>query len=157
MPASEACCTRPAAKANYSPQGEWVEIDGLKTCMQPLTSKTNPSILINGVDRTGSSAASKAIVVIYDVFGLAPQTLQVRSNDSIVFIRRLRILRAQIFLPKSVAMPQTLKCLFLTTSKGSMHRVRGLLLARPRRSSRRRRNTSQMLEILFMPLRERPS
>lgn len=56
--ASEACCTRPVAKADYTAKGEWIEVAGLKTY------------------RTGASTASKAVIFIYDIFGFAPQSLQ---------------------------------------------------------------------------------
>ncbi|KAG9232378.1 hypothetical protein BJ875DRAFT_443229 [Amylocarpus encephaloides] len=58
MSGTEACCSRPAAKADHKEAGEWIEIEGLKTY------------------HVGSKSAPKAILVLYDIFGFVPQTLQ---------------------------------------------------------------------------------
>ncbi|KAL4963943.1 dienelactone hydrolase family protein [Aspergillus stella-maris] len=56
---SKACCSIPPIVAKgYQPKGEYKTINGLKTYV------------------TGPENASKAILVIYDIFGFFPQTLQ---------------------------------------------------------------------------------
>ncbi|KAL3466849.1 Alpha/Beta hydrolase protein [Aspergillus heterothallicus] len=56
---SKACCTIPPIIAKgYQPKGEYKTINGLKTYV------------------TGPADATKAILVIYDIFGFFPQTLQ---------------------------------------------------------------------------------
>lgn len=56
---SHACCTVPAVvDHDYKEKGEFVTIAGMKTYA------------------TGPSDASKAILVVYDIFGFFPQTLQ---------------------------------------------------------------------------------
>ncbi|MCJ1353302.1 MAG: hypothetical protein MMC33_003287, partial [Icmadophila ericetorum] len=55
---SEACCSVPPSKADYKEKGEYIEIDGMKTY------------------KTGPSTATSAILIIYDIFGYSPQTLQ---------------------------------------------------------------------------------
>jgi dienelactone hydrolase len=57
---SAACCTVPPVTANNSPpsKGAWTEVDGMKTYV------------------TGQPEAKEAILVIYDIFGFFPQTLQ---------------------------------------------------------------------------------
>ncbi|RDW72657.1 dienelactone hydrolase family protein [Aspergillus mulundensis] len=56
---SKACCSIPPIVAKgYEPKGEYKTINGLKTYV------------------TGPSDATKAILVIYDIFGFYPQTLQ---------------------------------------------------------------------------------
>ncbi|RDW65427.1 hypothetical protein BP5796_10119 [Coleophoma crateriformis] len=57
---SKACCTIPpvVAAVEYVPRGEYEEIGGLKTYV------------------TGSKTAKKALLVIYDIFGFFPQTIQ---------------------------------------------------------------------------------
>ncbi|KAF2458357.1 hypothetical protein BDY21DRAFT_342266 [Lineolata rhizophorae] len=57
--ASKACCTvPPVVSEGYKEKGEWVTVDGLKTYA------------------TGPASAKKGILVIYDIFGFYPQTLQ---------------------------------------------------------------------------------
>ncbi|KAH8431651.1 dienelactone hydrolase family protein [Aspergillus melleus] len=56
---SKACCSIPPVVAkNYQAKGEYKTINGLKTYV------------------TGPEDATKAILVIYDIFGFFPQTLQ---------------------------------------------------------------------------------
>ncbi|KAL9083323.1 MAG: hypothetical protein Q9165_008581 [Trypethelium subeluteriae] len=57
---SAACCTVPPVTANNSPpeKGAWTEVDGMKTYV------------------TGQPEGKEAILVIYDIFGFFPQTLQ---------------------------------------------------------------------------------
>ncbi|KAL4870491.1 hypothetical protein BDV12DRAFT_184493 [Aspergillus spectabilis] len=56
---SKACCSIPPVIAKgYQPKGEYKTINGLKTYV------------------TGPETATKAILVIYDIFGFFPQTLQ---------------------------------------------------------------------------------
>uniref|UniRef100_A0A060T2G8 ARAD1A08250p n=1 Tax=Blastobotrys adeninivorans TaxID=409370 RepID=A0A060T2G8_BLAAD len=54
----QACCTIPPASNSYEPKGRYVEIGGLKTYL------------------AGDESSSKAIVDIYDIFGISPPTLQ---------------------------------------------------------------------------------
>lgn len=59
MAQSKACCTVPPVVSDgYKEKGEWITIDGMKTY------------------KTGSEKAKSAILVIYDIFGFFPQTLQ---------------------------------------------------------------------------------
>jgi len=56
---SEACCNTPAVVSKgYTPKGDYIEVDGLKTYA------------------TGPSTAKLGILVVYDIFGFFPQTLQ---------------------------------------------------------------------------------
>ncbi|OTA66037.1 dienelactone hydrolase family protein [Hypoxylon sp. EC38] len=56
--ASDACAQIPPVSSDYNPKGTYETISGLKTYV------------------IGPQSARKAIIDIYDVFGLAPQTLQ---------------------------------------------------------------------------------
>ncbi|PYH43675.1 dienelactone hydrolase family protein [Aspergillus saccharolyticus JOP 1030-1] len=59
MSINKACCSIPPVVAKgYQPKGEYKTLGGLKTYV------------------TGPESASKAILVIYDIFGFFPQTLQ---------------------------------------------------------------------------------
>ncbi|KAK3706360.1 hypothetical protein LTR37_010904 [Vermiconidia calcicola] len=59
MSQSHACCTVPPVVDNgYKEKGEYITIDGMKTYV------------------TGSSDAKTGLLVIYDIFGFFPQTLQ---------------------------------------------------------------------------------
>lgn len=56
---SAACCSVPPVVAkDYSQKGKYITVDGLKTYA------------------TGPSDAKKAILVVYDIFGFFPQTIQ---------------------------------------------------------------------------------
>lgn len=56
---SAACCNTPAVVSKgYKEKGDYITVDGLKTYT------------------TGPSSASQGILVIYDIFGFFPQTLQ---------------------------------------------------------------------------------
>ena len=56
---SAACCNTPAVVSKgYKEKGEWTTVDGLKTYV------------------TGPSTATQGILIIYDIFGFFPQTLQ---------------------------------------------------------------------------------
>ncbi|KAI9711046.1 MAG: hypothetical protein M1820_002484 [Bogoriella megaspora] len=57
---SAACCTVPPVTANNSPpeKGAWTEVDGMKTYV------------------TGQTEGKEALLVVYDIFGFFPQTLQ---------------------------------------------------------------------------------
>jgi hypothetical protein len=56
---SAACCSvPPVVSKGYSEKGKYITVDGLKTYA------------------TGPSDAKKAILVIYDIFGYFPQTIQ---------------------------------------------------------------------------------
>lgn len=59
MSQSHACCTvPPVISKGYSPKGDYKTIDGMKTYV------------------TGPRSAKSAILVVYDIFGFFPQTLQ---------------------------------------------------------------------------------
>ncbi|KAL9122896.1 MAG: hypothetical protein Q9187_000547 [Circinaria calcarea] len=55
---SEACCKTPVAQHSYKETGTFTDIGGLKTY------------------KTGDESATSAILIIYDIFGFAPQLLQ---------------------------------------------------------------------------------
>lgn len=56
---SKACCTVPPVVSDgYKEKGEWTTINGMKTYA------------------TGPSNAKSALLVVYDIFGFFPQTLQ---------------------------------------------------------------------------------
>ncbi|KAI7384791.1 hypothetical protein KC332_g15827 [Hortaea werneckii] len=56
---SHACCTVPPVQAEgYSPKGDYMTVEGMKTYA------------------TGPKNAKSALLVIYDIFGFFPQTLQ---------------------------------------------------------------------------------
>lgn len=56
---SAACCNTPAVvSSGYKEKGEYKTVDGLKTYV------------------TGPSSASQGILIIYDIFGFFPQTIQ---------------------------------------------------------------------------------
>lgn len=57
----------------YETKGEYKEVGGLKTCMFLVQSFQHQ---LTHTDVTGSPDSKKAIVDVYDVFGLASQTLQ---------------------------------------------------------------------------------
>lgn len=73
---SPTCFTLPAVTAgNYESKGKYQKVNGLNACMETRT--YCPSRLTwRSVDVTGPSSASKAILHVYDVFGITPQTLQ---------------------------------------------------------------------------------
>jgi len=59
MSQSHACCTvPPVVDDGYKEKGSWTEVQGMKTY------------------QTGSSNAKSGILVVYDIFGFFPQTLQ---------------------------------------------------------------------------------
>jgi hypothetical protein len=59
IPISKACCTIPAVvQEDYTPKGDYTEFDGMKTYI------------------TGPADSKRALLFVYDVFGLASQTLQ---------------------------------------------------------------------------------
>jgi dienelactone hydrolase len=56
---SAGCCNTPAVVSKgYKEKGDWTTVDGLKTYV------------------TGPSSATQGILVVYDIFGFFPQTLQ---------------------------------------------------------------------------------
>jgi len=56
---SKACCTvPPVVTEGYKEKGEWITINGMKTYA------------------TGPKDAKSALLVVYDIFGFFPQTLQ---------------------------------------------------------------------------------
>ncbi|BFZ56866.1 hypothetical protein PYCC9005_003915 [Savitreella phatthalungensis] len=55
---NKACCSIPPVKSDYQPKGDYEEYAGLKTYV------------------TGDRNSKNVIVIIYDIFGFAPQTQQ---------------------------------------------------------------------------------
>jgi hypothetical protein len=56
---SKACCTiPPVISEGYKEKGEWINVEGMKTYA------------------TGPKTAKSALLIIYDIFGFFPQTLQ---------------------------------------------------------------------------------
>jgi len=75
---SEACCNTPAViSKGYQEKGSYVTIDGLKTY------------------KTGPSSATRGILVVYDIFGFFPQTIQ--GADILAFSDSEK--QAQVFMP----------------------------------------------------------
>lgn len=72
---SKACCDTPAVVSEcYQPKGDYIEVDGLKTCrfdQLPITVYAN-----SNPDATGPKDAKIGILVVYDIFGFFNQTLQ---------------------------------------------------------------------------------
>ncbi|KAF2465174.1 alpha/beta-hydrolase [Lindgomyces ingoldianus] len=58
VPLPAACCAQNAVQSDYKPQGTYIPLANLNVYV------------------TGSESASRAILFFFDVFGLAPQTLQ---------------------------------------------------------------------------------
>ncbi|KAL9536340.1 hypothetical protein SMMN14_00361 [Sphaerulina musiva] len=78
MSQSRACCTVPPIVAEgYKEKGEWITVNGMKTYA------------------TGPSDAKKAILVVYDIFGFFPQTLQ--GADILAYSDKER--PYQVFMP----------------------------------------------------------
>lgn len=77
---SEACCNLPPiVTEGYEAKGTYQDIGGYKTCKFLKTCQLDYTFfpLSNGsVDVTGPDDAENAIVVVYDIFGYFPQTLQ---------------------------------------------------------------------------------
>ena len=74
---SAACCNTPAVISNgYQEKGKYITVDGLKTYT------------------TGPSSASKGILVVFDIFGFFPQTLQ--GSDIVAYSGKDNY---QIFMP----------------------------------------------------------
>lgn len=55
---SHACCTVPPVQVDYKEKGSFTNVEGMKTY------------------QTGSSSAKSGLLVVYDIFGFFPQTLQ---------------------------------------------------------------------------------
>lgn len=77
----EACKTIPQVVVdNYQIKGEYKDIGGLKTCksfhLPPSPFLPPPSTHPSNPDITGPRTSTSALLTIYDIFGLAPQTLQ---------------------------------------------------------------------------------
>ncbi|KAL2827717.1 hypothetical protein BDW59DRAFT_171179 [Aspergillus cavernicola] len=77
---SKACCSIPPIIAkDYQPKGEYKTINGLKTYI------------------TGPESATKAILVIYDIFGFFPQTLQGADILSTSSAQKYRVFMPDFF------------------------------------------------------------
>lgn len=55
---SHACCTVPPVQVDYKEKGSFTQVEGMKTY------------------QTGSSSAKSGLLIVYDIFGFFPQTLQ---------------------------------------------------------------------------------
>lgn len=75
---SEACCNTPAVVSKgYTPKGDYIQVDGLKTCKYiPVPHQILTFVLNIYTDATGPSDAKLGILVVYDIFGFFNQTLQ---------------------------------------------------------------------------------
>ncbi|KAF3008818.1 hypothetical protein E8E13_010676 [Curvularia kusanoi] len=75
---SQACCNTPAVTSGtYKEKGEWIQADGLKTYA------------------TGSKDAKTGILIVYDIFGFFPQTLQ--GADILAYTDKEQ--QYQVFMP----------------------------------------------------------
>lgn len=75
---SHACCTvPPVVSSGYSEKGEWTTINGMKTYA------------------TGPKDAKTALLIVYDIFGFFPQTLQ--GADILAYGDKER--QYQVFMP----------------------------------------------------------
>ena len=75
---SKACCSRPPITLSngygYRPNGEYVDFNGMKTCMPaPSFSKYH---ILTVIDVTGRPGVKRGIFLFYDVFGLYIQALK---------------------------------------------------------------------------------
>lgn len=91
---SQACCDTPAVVTKgYKPKGDWIEVDGLKTCeCLPIAL---PPLLTSIVDATGPKDAKQGILVAYDIFGFFDQTIQ--GADILAFTDKEH--PYQVFMP----------------------------------------------------------
>jgi dienelactone hydrolase len=76
---SKSCCETPVpgTVAPYQEKGEWIEIDGRKTCT--LCSQDLPThcqLIGYNSDISGSKTATRAVLYVFDIFGFSPQTLR---------------------------------------------------------------------------------
>lgn len=65
----------PPVAAQYDHKGEFVEINGFKTC-KLITIADNSSLTYHHTDKTGPSTATTALILVYDVFGFNAQIQQ---------------------------------------------------------------------------------
>lgn len=76
----KACCALPPVSAEYTPKGYYETIAGLKTCK--LIISRLPVVIFSHSSNPPSDVVKppctpqRAIIEVYDVFGLAPQTIQ---------------------------------------------------------------------------------
>jgi hypothetical protein len=82
MASTQACCpsTAPpfAPSTTHKAKGKYETIYGLSTCKSLLLSCFVPFRLTQNskTDVTGSPTSKKAILLVYDIFGFFPQTIQ---------------------------------------------------------------------------------
>lgn len=74
----KACTQIPVVASNYEPKGAYQTVDGLKTCSLPSMKVryVRASRANSGIDLTGPRGAKKALLCVYDIFGLHSHTLQ---------------------------------------------------------------------------------
>jgi hypothetical protein len=61
---------------DYKIKGEYITAAGMKTCITVFALVQKERRLIGPSDTTGDKKAAHGILVIYDIFGFFPQTLQ---------------------------------------------------------------------------------
>lgn len=85
---SKACCTvPPVVSEGYKEKGEWITINGMKTYA------------------TGPKDAKSALLVVYDIFGFFPQTLQ----GADILAHSDKDHQYQVFMPGKYPAPAWLK------------------------------------------------
>lgn len=60
----------------YTCKGLFVENDGLKMCSLFWYGRSRSERRLRHPDKTGPPSAKKAILIVYDIFGFSPQSLQ---------------------------------------------------------------------------------
>lgn len=82
---SKACCTvPPVVSEGYKEKGEWITINGMKTYA------------------TGPKDAKSALLVVYDIFGFFPQTLQ----GADILAHSDKDHQYQVFMPGEFPLPE---------------------------------------------------
>lgn len=82
---SKACCTvPPVVSEGYKEKGEWITINGMKTYA------------------TGPKDAKSALLVVYDIFGFFPQTLQ----GADILAHSDKDHQYQVFMPGEYPVPE---------------------------------------------------
>lgn len=67
----------PPAQVNYKEKGSYITLDGMKICTSDGIRSHSQLGLTQTIDKTGPRNATSAILVVFDIFGYCPQTLQV--------------------------------------------------------------------------------
>ena len=74
----KACCSLPAVTTHdYKPKGTYIKLAGLDVCeSNPESNLRNAHLTPSLSDAIGPANPTRALIAIYDIFGLVPQTLQ---------------------------------------------------------------------------------